>query len=905
MLPFYKAEIVNITGHTIKELDEIISVKAARAFNTEGSATIVVPDDCQRSLFHYNTRLKLWRYDDRGKPSLFGNTIWFLRSIDHDFERASYTTTFADSLSLLKGRHVAYTAQTPYADKTLEENELITYSDVFRLDNLMKAYMRENFGSLALDTLRANPYILIEGNRNLGPHGESQSSWQTLDSAIENLAKQSSAKGVELYYDLVPIDNGRFLFKVWDRIRGMDLGSQSISPLVLASSDGVLAEVHEIEDWSNVATYCYALGYDSGPSQVIAHAYNVLMMRSDPFGRIEMTANNSESDVGSVLVDTAMAALAGRRPKRLVTARFVETTEIGFGRTVNYGTVLVAQIGDHQYDCVVDAVSTSWSEGNEDLDIRLTGEMPIGVLILEGIPPDEEEVIDLENAQPVVNAGVDQEVELPTDDPDIIVILDGSATDDGLPDPPADLTYLWTKISGPGTVVFADATDPTTTATIDAVGTYVLRLTADDSNRTGSNDITIVVTAEPLPFVPPLPGDPAYFFGPVKAYILWDGAHVLRTWDLLDAVPVWELVDTGITGDIIDGQYVHVDADTIGMWLLTEDGVWVCLDIMAATPSWELVLDLATVRAEEVQVTDHESLFAAMYAYASEPGYLIVATSPADQNDADTREYLHAYSWHTHDYGQTWTTVDMDAFTGTSLGFTSCFAWCSHYGIAIYASEPTVWMFRNTSVISDECAVFKSVDGGHTWTQEFSITDHAGGFDDGATLLAPFPDITGPSYANRGNSLSANYPDLYVSSDAWDTAGIQATIADHRGMLFGLRVNARTFDVGHVIAWWQRTSDNHPILFESLDAGANWDELYDSSRSLSQMQTPNGWPPDIDVWIDVFRGGSVPLTVEVIRYTDDRFDTLQDKTGNIAALITDWTGGWCGGFALAKVGPNA
>src|SRR4029077_3637788 len=59
------------------------------------------------------------------------------------------------------------------------------------------------------------------------------------------------------------------------------------------------------------------------------------------------------------------------------------------------------------------------------------------------------------NTPPVVNAGPDQTIILPS-----IAILSGSATDDGLPNPPGALTYTWTKTGGPGIVTFADQTAP-------------------------------------------------------------------------------------------------------------------------------------------------------------------------------------------------------------------------------------------------------------------------------------------------------------------------------------------------------------------------------------------------------------------------------------------------------------
>jgi len=90
------------------------------------------------------------------------------------------------------------------------------------------------------------------------------------------------------------------------------------------------------------------------------------------------------------------------------------------------------------------------------------------------------------NNPPVVNAGPDQSVQFPD-----AVSLNGSVTDDGKPTPP-DLTSQWTKLSGPGTVAFGDATSPVTTATFSDPGTYVLRLTGNDSQLSTQDDVTVV-----------------------------------------------------------------------------------------------------------------------------------------------------------------------------------------------------------------------------------------------------------------------------------------------------------------------------------------------------------------------------------------------------------------------------
>ena len=56
------------------------------------------------------------------------------------------------------------------------------------------------------------------------------------------------------------------------------------------------------------------------------------------------------------------------------------------------------------------------------------------------------------SSAPVVDAGPNRSLVLPND-----AVLDGTVSDDGLPNPPGAVTTTWTQVSGPGTVTFGNA----------------------------------------------------------------------------------------------------------------------------------------------------------------------------------------------------------------------------------------------------------------------------------------------------------------------------------------------------------------------------------------------------------------------------------------------------------------
>jgi PKD repeat protein len=98
------------------------------------------------------------------------------------------------------------------------------------------------------------------------------------------------------------------------------------------------------------------------------------------------------------------------------------------------------------------------------------------------------------NVAPVVDAGLKQNVWLASGT--VNAVMNATVTDDNLPNPPAAVTYLWTVDSGSGTVVFTpNATSLNPTATFTTAGDYVLKLTANDSQFSSSDTVTIRVFA--------------------------------------------------------------------------------------------------------------------------------------------------------------------------------------------------------------------------------------------------------------------------------------------------------------------------------------------------------------------------------------------------------------------------
>ncbi len=186
------------------------------------------------------------------------------------------------------------------------------------------------------------------------------------------------------------------------------------------------------------------------------------------------------------------------------------------------------------------------------------------------------------NQPPTANAGPDQNITLPN-----AATLAGTATDDGLPSPPS-LSTVWSVVSGPGTVTFANGSALDTTVTFSVDGDYTLRLTADDGLLTAADDVLITVNPEP-PNQPPTANA-----GPDQNVTLPDAATLAGTAtdDGLPSPPslstVWSVVSgpgtvTFANGSALDTTVIFSMDGDYTLRLTADDGLLTATDDVLIT----------------------------------------------------------------------------------------------------------------------------------------------------------------------------------------------------------------------------------------------------------------------------------------------------------------------------------
>src|SRR5258705_3994185 len=244
-----------------------------------------------------------------------------------------------------------------------------------------------------------------------------------------------------------------------------------------------------IVEYRNAASSAVIAQLDSGPISSTTAWHLTEDIRSAPLGtgwvRVRLIAMRNSGTTNDAFFDSISLRPVGNVAIKL--AGVVTDDGLPTGSSVFASWTKLSGPGDVSFADGNSANTSASFNTAGNYVLRLTASD--GQL---GADDDLTVTIDPPNQAPTVNAGTNQTITLPAN-----ANLNGIAIDDGLP-VGSSLSTAWSKSSGPGLVMFANANSLTTSANFSAAGVYVLRLTADDSEEATSSELTISVASTPV-----------------------------------------------------------------------------------------------------------------------------------------------------------------------------------------------------------------------------------------------------------------------------------------------------------------------------------------------------------------------------------------------------------------------
>jgi hypothetical protein len=224
------------------------------------------PSNINTNFFRVDARLEPWRQVGNNAPYLNGETVFFVRKSGFAVNASGadvFRVVAKDANYLCSGRRVLYASGKPQANKTEE------------IDNMMRAIMRENAGSLATDTARdLSPWLSVQVDLSAAPSTTKEFSYRKITDVFSELINKSIDMGTYLAYDIVYTSATTLEFRIYTGCRGIDHSRASANTVVVSREHRNLENAEFYEDHIDEFTHVSAGGQGIGDERIVKPASN-------------------------------------------------------------------------------------------------------------------------------------------------------------------------------------------------------------------------------------------------------------------------------------------------------------------------------------------------------------------------------------------------------------------------------------------------------------------------------------------------------------------------------------------------------------------------------------------------------------------------------------------------------
>lgn len=270
-----------------------------------------------------------------------------------------------DPNELLKRRVVAYYNRTNYSIKDGPA------------DDVMKAYMRENFGSLATDTARsmAGLGVSIQADLSQGPTIEVSAAYENVISVLQEIQQTTRANGDEVFFRMRASSPTAFVFETKTGQSGNDRSFGGNNPLYFGAQFGNISNAHLETLRDTEENYIYAGGEGEGVLQNIQTAFDATAVAASRWNRREGYVGATQADTVAKVEDAAAAQVTARRYQERFTADLIPAPIAPFGGTGWWlgDRITVSHLG-RQIDAIIRMVRVAVNgSGLESVSARVEG----------------------------------------------------------------------------------------------------------------------------------------------------------------------------------------------------------------------------------------------------------------------------------------------------------------------------------------------------------------------------------------------------------------------------------------------------------------------------------------------------------------------------------------------------
>jgi len=242
-------------------------------------------------------------------------------------------------------------------------------------DNMMKAIVREQLGSLA-----AADRQKLNVAPDLGAAGSSITkafAYRNVLDVLQEICDTARQKNdIWLGFDVVRTAPGVFEFRTYTGQRGQNHGRYSGDARMVGKNYGNLSGAKFGTYHTNERNYIVVGGSGEGWEREIVYRWDYTRWHASKWNRREYFKDSRDDTTTAYLEADGDAALEEYRPRQVLTGLMHDTPGMMYNIHYQFGDVLSADAFGYYVDCRVESVKVEVDQyGGEKIDIRLRGEL--------------------------------------------------------------------------------------------------------------------------------------------------------------------------------------------------------------------------------------------------------------------------------------------------------------------------------------------------------------------------------------------------------------------------------------------------------------------------------------------------------------------------------------------------
>lgn len=342
------------------------SLEYVKTQNAIGALVINMPRELiQYDQFSVGDIFEVWR-EKGGGLELQNETAYFLQDWEFwtDNDGAEYIRLMANDANWLLDTAVVIAKSTSaQADKTAIP------------DNMMKAIVREQLGSLAAadrQKLAVAPDLSAAG-ASITKAFAYRNVLTTLQELCE-VAQETN--NVWLGFDVVRTAPGAFEFRTYTGQRGQDHGRASGDPRLVGKQYGNFSQATFGTYHADERNFVIVGGQGEDLDRQLVYRWNYNRWHASKWNRREYFKDSRNNETTAALEADGDAALEEFRPRQILTGTLHDTPGMQYNIHYQFGDILSAEAFGYHVDCRVDSVRVKVDQdGGEQIDVKLRGEL--------------------------------------------------------------------------------------------------------------------------------------------------------------------------------------------------------------------------------------------------------------------------------------------------------------------------------------------------------------------------------------------------------------------------------------------------------------------------------------------------------------------------------------------------